>query len=48
VEHCVTVLTDGFEYDGRRFQSPSAVVRTITGTRWNGPQFFGLRIQGNR
>jgi hypothetical protein len=48
VEHCVTVLTDGFEYDGRRFQSLSAVARAITGTRWNGPQFFGLRVQGKR
>lgn len=46
VEHCVTVLTDGFEYEGRRFQSLSAVARAITGTRWNGPLFFGLRSSG--
>ncbi|MPZ24592.1 MAG: DUF2924 domain-containing protein, partial [Dehalococcoidia bacterium] len=46
IEHCVTVLTDGFEYEGRRFRSLSAVARAITGTRWNGPQFFGLRVQG--
>lgn len=43
VEHCVTVLADGFEYDGRQFRSLSAVARAITGTRWNGPLFFGLR-----
>ncbi|MEX2453686.1 MAG: DUF2924 domain-containing protein [Rhodospirillaceae bacterium] len=46
VEHCVTVIADGFDYDGRRFQSLSAVARAITGTRWNGPQFFGLRNPG--
>ena len=43
VEHCVTVLADGFEYDGRSFRSLSAIARAITGTRWNGPLFFGLR-----
>lgn len=45
VEHCVTVRPDSFEYDGQRFRSLSAVARAITGTRWNGPQFFGLRSQ---
>jgi len=43
VEHKVTVLADGFEWEGRRYKSLSAVVRSITGTRWNGPVFFGLR-----
>jgi hypothetical protein len=43
VEHCVTVRADGFEYDGRPFKSLSAVARAITGTRWNGPLFFGLK-----
>lgn len=42
-EHTVTVLRDGFEWQGRRFRSLSAVVREITGTRWNGYRFFGLR-----
>lgn len=46
LEHCVTVLPDGYEYDGRRFQSLSAAAHAITGTRWNGPQFFGLRNAG--
>ncbi|SDB47229.1 DUF2924 domain-containing protein [Bauldia litoralis] len=45
-EHCVTVLVDGFEYDGRPYKSLSAVARAITGTRWNGWVFFGLRGQG--
>lgn len=43
VEHCVTVREDGFEYLGRPYQSLSAVARTITGTRWNGLAFFGLK-----
>ena len=38
----VHVLDDGFEYDGRRFGSLSAIAREITGTRWNGLLFFGL------
>jgi hypothetical protein len=46
VEHAVTVLTDGFEYDGRPYKSLSAIARAITGTRWNGWLFFGLRKQG--
>jgi Protein of unknown function (DUF2924) len=43
VEHTVTVLRDGFEYEGRRYKSLSAIARAITGTRWNGWRFFGLR-----
>ena len=45
VEHCVTVRNDDFEYQGRPFKSLSAVARTITGTRWNGLLFFGLKSQ---
>ena len=41
--HTVTVLKDGFEWSGRRYKSLSAVARSITGTRWNGYRFFGLR-----
>ena len=48
VDHCVTVLDAGFEYQGRPFQSLSAVARAITGTRWNGWLFFGLRNRGGR
>ena len=43
VEHVVTVTRDGFEYQGRPYQSLSAIARHITGTRWNGRVFFGMR-----
>jgi hypothetical protein len=43
VEHCATVRDDGYEYQGRPFTSLSAVARAITGTRWNGWVFFGLK-----
>jgi hypothetical protein len=39
----VTVLEKGFTYDGRTYPSLSEIARAITGTRWNGPKFFGLR-----
>ena len=41
--HNVTVLADGFAYRGQRYRSLSQIARLITGTRWNGPAFFGLR-----
>jgi hypothetical protein len=43
IEHTVTVLDSGFEWEGRPYTSLSSVARAITGTRWNGPLFFGLR-----
>ena len=43
IEHTVTVLADGYEWQGRPFQSLSAIARAITGTRWNGWTFFGLK-----
>jgi hypothetical protein len=43
VEHTVTVLRDGFEWQGRTYKSLSAIARAIAGTRWNGWRFFGLR-----
>ena len=40
----VVVLADGaFEHEGRCYRSLSAIARKITGVRWNGPRFFGLR-----
>jgi hypothetical protein len=45
VEHHVTVRDADFEYQGRPFKSLSAVARAITGTRWNGLVFFGLKAQ---
>ena len=41
VQHTVTAA--GFEWQGRPYQSLSAIARAITGTRWNGPVFFGLK-----
>ena len=43
VRHRVQALDDGFEYSGERFASLSEVARKITGTRWSGPLYFGLR-----
>ena len=40
--HKVTATLEGFRYDGRHFRSLSDIARTITGTRWSGPRFFGL------
>ncbi|WP_075220686.1 DUF2924 domain-containing protein [Acuticoccus yangtzensis] len=45
VEHVVTVLADGYEWQGRPYKSLSAIARAITGTRWNGRVFFGLKNQ---
>ena len=45
-QHRVVVLPDGFLWDGRTFASLSEVARAITGTRWSGPRFFGLRSTG--
>ncbi len=41
--HDVLVLEDGFEWNGQRRRSLSAIAREITGTRWSGPLFFGLK-----
>jgi hypothetical protein len=43
VEQIVTVTQDGFEWQGRPYRSLSAIARAITGTRWNGWVFFGLK-----
>ncbi len=41
--HTVTVRTHGFEYDGRLYKSLTPIACRITGTRWSGPAFFGLK-----
>jgi hypothetical protein len=41
--HRVTVLPEGYAYDGETYDSLSKIARLITGSRWNGPRFFGLR-----
>jgi len=42
-KHQVTVLKDGFLYRTKRFDSLLQIARTITGSRWSGPLFFGLK-----
>ena len=44
--HVVTVLDKGFEYQGKPYRSLSAIAKEISGTKWNGPAFFGLRRKG--
>jgi hypothetical protein len=39
----VAVLADGFAWNGTTYPSLSKIALAITGTRWNGPRFFGLR-----
>jgi hypothetical protein len=44
--HRVMALDEGFAWNGASFKSLSQVARAMTGTRWNGPRFFGLRGRG--
>ncbi len=48
VEQVITVTADGFEWQGRPYKSLSAIARAITGTRWNGWVFFGLKNHRGR
>jgi hypothetical protein len=41
--HRVMVLADGFAWNGETYDSLTKIAFVITGTRWNGPRFFGLR-----
>ncbi len=41
----VTVLAEGFAWNGTRYASLSAVASAMTGTKWNGRRFFGLDRQ---
>ena len=41
--HRIAVLADGFAWNGKTYPSLSKIALAITGTRWNGPRFFGLR-----
>jgi hypothetical protein len=43
----VTVADRGFVFNGETFASLSEIARKITGTRWNGPRFFGLRASSH-
>jgi hypothetical protein len=42
--HRVTMLDDGVSFNGKHYRSLSEVAREITGSRWSGPRFFGLRL----
>jgi hypothetical protein len=44
----VLVMADGFAWNGQTYDSLSKVAFAITGTRWNGPRFFGLRDKEDR
>ena len=43
IQPVVGVLADGFAWNGKTYPSLSKIAQSITGTRWNGPRFFGLR-----
>lgn len=44
--HEVSVMSEGYEYNGHIYRSLSEIAREITGTRWSGPAFFGLKRRG--
>ena len=44
--HTVTVVPDGFVWQGATYTSLPVIAKTVTGTAWNGPRFFGLRVPG--
>lgn len=45
--HVVQVTARGFEHEGTSYESLSELARQITGARWSGPRFFGLKEPGN-
>ncbi len=45
-KHCVIVTRGGFDYEGNIYTSLSHIANTITGSRWNGWVFFGLKKAG--
>jgi Protein of unknown function (DUF2924) len=45
VDHRVTVVEKGYEWQGQTFTSLSSVAKAITGTNWNGYRFFGLKAK---
>jgi hypothetical protein len=46
--HLVNVEASGYEHQGARYKSLSEIARLITGTRWSGPLFFGIKSQQNQ
>jgi hypothetical protein len=43
--HTVVITREGFQWQGNHYPSLTAIARVITGTSWNGPRFFGLRVE---
>ena len=43
--HLVSVESSGYEYEGAQYKSLSQIARLITGTRWSGPLFFGIKVK---
>ena len=43
--HTVSVLDDGFDYQGERYPSLTRIARRITGVQWSGPRFFGIAMR---
>ncbi len=48
ITHVVDVAKDGYLWNAGRHKSLSSIARAITGTRWSGPRFFGLKQSGER
>lgn len=46
--HVVDIVDGGFVWNGKRHRSLSAIARAITGARWSGPRFFGLKGAASR
>ena len=46
--HRVTITSDGFSWEIKTYKSLTQIALTITGTRWNGPRFFGFRNKSAR
>jgi Protein of unknown function (DUF2924) len=44
----VMVMADGFAWNGQTYDSLSKIAFAITGTKWNGPRFFGIRAKADR
>jgi len=44
----VTVVPNGFLWNGQTYRSLSVIAQAITGTKWNGPRFFGMREAGRK
>lgn len=41
-QYTVTIISDGYEFNGKKYKSLSAIANEVTGTRWNGRKFFGV------